>query len=208
MRQKIKLVSATLVMLGMSAMTIAAESSDDITPATGYRNWFHVNTMIVTKDSPFFDVIGGMHNVHANAVGEAALKKGQLPYPDGTEFLTDLHDFSVDVDNGSYVMGKIKGLAVMVKDAKKYEATAAWGFSALHRWRSAETLRDRPRDAMLRLSHAREEPGLRLFNLYPVSVAGLQRTATSLLWRALVSGRSPLPPFFLSPPLPLSSLRP
>jgi hypothetical protein len=127
MRQKmIKLVSATLVMLGMSAMTIAAESSDDITPPTGYRNWFHVNTMIVTKDSPLFDALGGMHNVHVNAVGEAALKKGQLPYPDGTEFMTDLHDFSVD--NGSYVMGKLKGLAVMVKDAKKYEATGGWGF--------------------------------------------------------------------------------
>lgn len=126
MRQKIKLVSATLVILGMSAMAIAAESSDDLKPPTGYRNWFHVNTMIVTKDSPLFDVLGGMHNVHVNAVGEAALKQAQLPYPDGTEFMTDLHDFSVD--NGSYVMGKLKGLAVMVKDAKKYQATGGWGF--------------------------------------------------------------------------------
>jgi hypothetical protein len=41
-------------------------------------------------------------------------------------FVTDLHDFSV-VD-GSYVMGNLKGVAVMVKDAKKYASTGGWGF--------------------------------------------------------------------------------
>jgi hypothetical protein len=41
-------------------------------------------------------------------------------------FLTDLHDFSV-VD-GSYVQGALKGVAVMVKDSKKYSSTGGWGF--------------------------------------------------------------------------------
>jgi hypothetical protein len=66
-----------------------------------------------------------MHNVHVNAAGEDALKKGG-PYPDGTIFLTDLHDFSVA--DGSTTMGKLKGVAVMVKDAKKYASTGGWGF--------------------------------------------------------------------------------
>ena len=123
MRQKVQLFSATLAVLVMTS--IAAEPADDIKPPSGYRNWFHVNTMIVDKASPLFDTLGGMHNVHVNSVGEAALKKGG-PYPDRTVFVTDLHEFSVS--DGSFVMGNPKGLAVMVKDAKKYAATGGWGF--------------------------------------------------------------------------------
>jgi hypothetical protein len=123
MRQTIQLLSATLAALAMTS--IAAQPADDIKPPNGYRNWFHVNTMIIDKASPLFDPLGGMHNVHVNSVGEAALKKGG-PYPDRTVFVTDLHEFSV-VD-GAYVMGPLKGVAVMVKDAKKYAATGGWGF--------------------------------------------------------------------------------
>lgn len=123
----------TLTMIGTLAGAIAAgvlvafaaEPGADIQPPTGYRNWFHVNTMIVDKSSPLFEVLGGMHNVHVNPVGEAALKKGG-PYSDGTIFLTDLHDFTNS--DGTISEGKLKGLAVMVKDAKKYAATGGWGF--------------------------------------------------------------------------------
>ena len=60
----------------MLIATIAAESADDLKPPTGYRTWFHVNTMIVDKASPLFADLGGMHNVYANATAVAALKKG------------------------------------------------------------------------------------------------------------------------------------
>ena len=123
MRHKVQLFSAALAVLAISSS--GAQPADDIKPPSGYRNWFHVNTMIVDKASPLFEALGGMHNVHVNSVGEAALKKGG-PYPDKTIFLTDLHDFSVS--DGSTVMGKLKGVAVMVKDAKKYAATGGWGF--------------------------------------------------------------------------------
>ena len=53
--------------------TIAAESADLKVP-TGYRTWFHVNTMIIDKASPLFEGLGGMHNVYANARAAAALK--------------------------------------------------------------------------------------------------------------------------------------
>ncbi len=117
------LLIATAGMIGAAAMT--AEAAGNLKLPVGYRNWFHVNTMIVDKTSPLFDALGGMHNVHVNSAGEAALKKG-APYPDGTVFITDLHDFSV-VD-GSYIEGPLKGLALMKKDSKKYAATGGWGF--------------------------------------------------------------------------------
>jgi hypothetical protein len=123
MRGKVQLFCATQVVLAMTS--IAARPADDLRPPSGYRNWFHVNTMIVDKTSPLFEALGGMHNVHVNSAGEDALKSGG-PYPDGTEFVTDLHDFTVS--DGTYSEGKLKGLAVMVKDANKYAATGGWGF--------------------------------------------------------------------------------
>ena len=123
MRGQIQLLCATFTVLAMTSM--AARPADDITPPSGYRNWFHVNTMVIDKASPLFESLGGMHSVHVNAVGEPALKKGG-PYPDGSIFVTDLHDFST-VD-GTTTEGKLKGIAVMVKDASKYAATGGWGF--------------------------------------------------------------------------------
>jgi len=123
MLKKLRLLSATV---GLLAVTILpAAPADDIKPPSDYRHWFHVNTMIVDKASPLFGSIGGQHNVYINKVGEAALKKGG-PYPDKSMFVTDLHDFKVD--DGSYVEGARKAIAVMLKDSKKYAATGGWGF--------------------------------------------------------------------------------
>jgi hypothetical protein len=123
MGQKVYLILAVLAVLTMASA--AAQPPDDIKPPSGYRNWFHVNTMIVDKASPLFGALGGMHNVHVNEMGEAALKKGD-PYPDGTIFVTDLHEFTLS--DGAYAMGPRKGLAVMVKDSSKYASTGGWGF--------------------------------------------------------------------------------
>jgi hypothetical protein len=108
---RLRVVSAALVVVAMAPF--AAESAGDIKFPTGYRSWFHVNT------------IGGMHNVYINSTGQAALKKG-APYPDKTVFVSDVHDFTVT--DGSYVEGARKGLGIMVKDKKKYASTGGWGF--------------------------------------------------------------------------------
>jgi hypothetical protein len=121
--QKLRWLSAMLGLLAIGSLH--AEPADVIQPPTDYRYWFHVNTMIIDKASPLFDPLGGMHNVYINATGEEALKTGG-PYPDGTMFVTDLHEFTVQ--DGSYVEGPRKALAVMVKDAKKYQSTGGWGF--------------------------------------------------------------------------------
>jgi hypothetical protein len=99
----------------------------DVPFPDGLRDWFEVNSMIVTKDSPIFGQLGGMHLIHVNAKGLPTLKDGgPFPYPDGTVFADDVHEFSVK--DGSYVEGRKKAVAVMVKDAKKYSTTGGWGF--------------------------------------------------------------------------------
>lgn len=103
----------------------AAQSADTIKLPAGYRSWFHVNTMVIDKASPLFEGLGGMHNVYVNSRGQAALKKG-VAYPDGSVFVSDVHEFTMS--DGSYVEGPRKGLGVMVKDQKKYASTGGWGF--------------------------------------------------------------------------------
>ena len=62
------LPTATVGMLAI--LPISVESADDLKPPVGYRRWFHVNTMVVDKSSPLFEVL--VHNVHVNSVGESA----------------------------------------------------------------------------------------------------------------------------------------
>jgi hypothetical protein len=108
---------------GLSAQT----AGNDVLFPNGFRNWFVVNSMIVTKDSPISAQIGGMHIIYVNAKGLSTLKKGgPFPYPDGTVFADDVHEFSLK--DGTYVEGNKKAVPVMVKDAKKYAITGGWGF--------------------------------------------------------------------------------
>jgi hypothetical protein len=112
----------------MGAVTaFAAASADDLRLPASFRNWYHVNTMVIDKGSPLFEAMGGMHNVYVDATGETALRNGE-PYPDKTVFVVDLHEFTVA--DGSYLEGPRKATAIMLKDKTKYAATGGWGFQA------------------------------------------------------------------------------
>jgi Cytochrome P460 len=114
------------ILIALSAGS-AQTGGYDIQFPSGFRDWFVVNSMIVTKDSPISAQIGGLHIIYVNAKGLPTLKKGgPFPYPDGTVFADDVHEFSLK--DGSYVEGNKKAIAVMVKDAKKYPTTGGWGF--------------------------------------------------------------------------------
>jgi Cytochrome P460 len=123
-------LTTTLGLAGILAFMGAAQentAANDVAFPDGFRNWFTVNSMIVTKDSPIFGQIGGMHLIYVNSAGLGTLKSGgPLPYPDGTIFADDVHEFALK--DGSYVEGNKKAVTVMVKDAKKYPATGGWGF--------------------------------------------------------------------------------
>jgi hypothetical protein len=115
MRHKIVSIPGFAGLLLLMGFTSAQTTSYDVQFPTGLRDWFEVNSMIVTKDSPIFGQLGGMHLIHVNATGLPTLKSGgPLPYPDGTILADDVHEFSVK--DGSYVEGSKKAIAVMVKD--------------------------------------------------------------------------------------------
>jgi len=123
-------ISALMALAGVFAMVVSAQqTAEEISFPDGFRNWFEVNSMVVTKNSVPFSPIAGMHFIHLNAKGRAVLENGgPFPYPDGTIFADDVHEFS-EVE-GSYVEGQKKAVTVMVKDAQRYAETGGWGFQA------------------------------------------------------------------------------
>jgi hypothetical protein len=97
----------------------------------GYRHWTHVKSMVIHDPShPLFGPFGGIHHVYVNPKGAAAVKKGG-PYPEGTVFVFDL--LEAKEENGAYMEGKRKVLAMMRKDTKTFSSTGGWEFLAFAR---------------------------------------------------------------------------
>jgi hypothetical protein len=125
-RKQVGILSLAGILISLAAVS-AQTVGGDIPLPNEFRNWFVVNSMVVTKDSPIFGQIGEMHIIYVNAKGLSTLmKRGPLPHPYGTIFADDVHDFSVK--DGSYVEGNKKAVTVMIKDAKNYSITGGWGF--------------------------------------------------------------------------------
>ncbi|MGB9066985.1 MAG: cytochrome P460 family protein [Candidatus Acidiferrales bacterium] len=121
--------SLVLLSLTLGARSTISAAGNEVPFPANFRDSFVVNSMIVTLDSPISAQIGGLHIIYVNATGLPVLKKGgTFPYPDGTVFADDVHDFAVK--GGSYVEGAKKAVSTMVKDSKKYTATGGWGFQA------------------------------------------------------------------------------
>jgi hypothetical protein len=126
MRKLLTIVGFAGILISLGAASTVS-GDEGVQFPTGFRNWFGVNTHIVTKDSPLFAQIPGMHIIYVNAKGLPTLKNGgTFPYPDGTVFADDVHDFLLK--DGTYIEGEKKAVGVMVKDAAKYPTTGGWGF--------------------------------------------------------------------------------
>jgi hypothetical protein len=71
------------VILTTFAAPSPVSAEDGVPFPNGFRDWFVVNSMTATKDSPVFGGVEGLHLIHVNAKGLPTLKKGgPFPYPD------------------------------------------------------------------------------------------------------------------------------
>ncbi len=122
-------VPAALAAALVAARTLFASTEDGPKMPADFQHWYLANSMLVTKEPNKTGLITGVHLIHVNSVGFDRLKRGgSTPYPDGTVFIDDVRELSMD--DGAYQEGARKFLTVMIKDSKKYASTGGWGFQA------------------------------------------------------------------------------
>jgi len=90
----------------------------------GYRNWVHISSAMVGKQSPFFEQSGGLHHIYANEKAMQGYRTGH--FPDGSVIVFDLLE-TKEMD-GTFVEGPRRLIDVMTRDAKRFARTGGWGF--------------------------------------------------------------------------------
>jgi polyisoprenoid-binding protein YceI len=110
-------------------LTLHAIPKGELKIPADFHSGYLANSMLVTKEPNKTGLKTGVHLIYVNPIGFDRLKSGgSTPYPDGTVFVDDVRQFSVD--DGAYQQGAHKFITVMVKDSKKYASTGGWGFQA------------------------------------------------------------------------------
>jgi hypothetical protein len=114
----------------LTAGTPSAGASDGVRmPVNFQHDGFLANSMLVTKEPNNTGLKPGVHLIYVNPAGLGRLKEGgSALYPEGTVFVDDVREFSVD--DGVYHQGGHKFITTMVKDSKTYASTGGWGFQA------------------------------------------------------------------------------
>jgi hypothetical protein len=120
---------AALVATGTLFARADARTDDGPKIPVDFQRGYLANSMLVTKEPNNTGLLTGVHLIYVNPIGADRFRRGgSTTYPDGTVFVDDVREFSLD--DGVYHQGGRKFLTVMVKDSKKYASTGGWGFQA------------------------------------------------------------------------------
>lgn len=111
--------------LGAAAMA-AVQRAPAVPYPEGYRQWFHIKSMILKPGNSVGEQFVGIHHVYANEKALSGLRRGR--YDDGAVLVFDL--LEAEEDEEAIVEGGRKFVAVMHRDRKRYAATGGWGFEA------------------------------------------------------------------------------
>ena len=113
-----------LVLLGITAATVALAAEPEVPYPAGYRDWHHVKSMVIEQGHPLYDAFGGIHHLYANDKALEGYRSDT--FPDGAVIIFDLLD--AVHDGNAVTEGARKVVGVMHKDARKFAATGGWGF--------------------------------------------------------------------------------
>jgi len=118
-------MKARILSLICATVTTTALAAEPTVPyPAGYRDWYHVKSMVIEEGHPLFASFGGIHHIYAN---EEAMKGYRSEgFPDGSVIIFDL--LGAVYDANAVTEGTRKVVGVMHKDSKKFKATGGWGF--------------------------------------------------------------------------------
>jgi Cytochrome P460 len=130
------LAAATTAVATASLLFAARGADEAVSPIygvkipVGYRDWPLINVGHEAANLDDFRVVLG------NDVAIKAFRDGTRPFPDGTmiarlawKYVPSAENNAVFGREQSFVTGAPTNLEFMVKDSKKYAATAGWGFA-------------------------------------------------------------------------------
>lgn len=113
-----------LVLLGITAATVALAAEPEVPYPAGYRDWHHVKSMVIEQGHPLYGAFGGIHHLYANDKALEGYRSDA--FPDGAVIIFDL--LEAVHDGNAVTEGARKVVGVMHKDARKFAATGGWGF--------------------------------------------------------------------------------
>jgi hypothetical protein len=122
------LAGALLIVLALlSCTSLGSGDTTAVSYPSGYRDWTHVKSSLITEENPFFDRFGGIHHVYANGPALWAMKK-QILYPDDAVLVFDLLS-AVRVDGG-LISGERRRIDVMQRGQQRFPKTGGWGYAS------------------------------------------------------------------------------
>ena len=113
-----RLALATLAALALPALAA------DVAYPDGYRDWYHVKSMVIQPGHGLYEAFGGIHHLYANRKAVEGYRTGK--FPDGAVIVFDL--LEAPAEGGAITEGRRKVVGVMARDARKFAATGGWGF--------------------------------------------------------------------------------
>lgn len=114
-----------LMAAGLSSHGFGQAAGDGTVPyPSGYRDWVHVKSALVSARSKDFDSAGGFRHIYANPQAATGYRTGA--FPEGSIIVVDWIE-GTDTD-GAFTEGTRRRLDVMVKDGSRFGATRGWGF--------------------------------------------------------------------------------
>lgn len=112
------------VLLAMAWVVPAVAADPEVPYPEGYRDWYHVKSMVIDEGHPLFASFGGIHHIYANKQALKGYASGS--FANGSVIVFDLLD--AKRADAAVTEGARKVAGVMYKDAEKFADTGGWGF--------------------------------------------------------------------------------
>jgi hypothetical protein len=111
-------------MLVATGVTFAGDDVAAVPFPAEYREWAVARSVVVGPENKSFAFNGGFHHYYANEKAMEGFRTGH--FPDGSGVVDER--LEVRQEAGNTLEGPRKSVAVMDKEATRYQSTGGWGF--------------------------------------------------------------------------------
>jgi hypothetical protein len=112
------------ILLVAAGVACASDAGAPVAFPAEYRKWAVSKSVVVGPESKNFAIAGGFHHFYVNEKAVEGFRTGH--FPDGSVVVDERLD--VRQEAGVTLEGTRKYVAVMDKDATRYQGTGGWGF--------------------------------------------------------------------------------